>query len=122
MTGACHFVDTKWHGRETGHSEVLVGRGTPRHSRLGLIQREVPATEREPEHSRHSRYTVADPYLRFYYRFLEPHLTNIVRGANNVVWKTIERHWRAFVGTYTFKELCREWVEWVYTAAETEPG
>jgi hypothetical protein len=27
-----------------------------------------------------------------------------------------ERHWRAFVGTHTFEELCREWV---YAAAET---
>ncbi len=59
------FVDTKWHGRETGHSEALFGRGTPHHSRLGLIQREVPATVRELEHSRHSRYTVADPLFAF---------------------------------------------------------
>ncbi len=85
--------------------------------KLGLIQREVPATEREPEQSRRSRYTVADPYLRFYHRFLEPHLANIVRGANKAVWRTIERHWRAFVGTHTFEELCREWV---YAAAETD--
>jgi AAA+ ATPase superfamily predicted ATPase len=84
--------------------------------RLGLIRREVPATERMPERSRRSRYEVADPYLRFYYRFLEPHLAQITRGAYKAVWQTIERHWRAFVGSYTFEELCREWV---FTAAET---
>ena len=84
--------------------------------KLGLIRREVPATERHPERSRKSRYEVADPYLRFYYRFLEPQLANITRGAYKAVWQTIERHWRAFVGTHTFEELCREWV---YTAAET---
>jgi AAA+ ATPase superfamily predicted ATPase len=84
--------------------------------RLGLIRREVPTTERQPERSRRSRYEVADPYLRFYYRFLETHLAQITRGAYKVVWQTIERHWRAFVGTHTYEELCREWV---FAAAET---
>ena len=84
--------------------------------KLGLIRREVPATERQPERSRKSRYEVADPYLRFYYRFLDPQLAHIARGAYQAVWQTIERHWRAFVGTHTFEELCREWV---YAAAET---
>lgn len=83
---------------------------------LGLLRRETPATERRPEHSRTSRYIVADPYLRFYHRFLAPQLTFITRGAYQAVWKTIERHWRAFVGAYTFEELCREWI---YVAAET---
>lgn len=83
---------------------------------LGILQRDVPATERHPERSRKSRYIVNDPYLRFYHRFLRPQLPFIMRGAYEAVWATIERHWRAFVGTHTFEELCREWV---YVAAET---
>ncbi|MEW5985109.1 MAG: ATP-binding protein [Chloroflexota bacterium] len=83
--------------------------------RLGYLQRAAPATERHPENSRKNRYLVVDPYLRFYHRFLAPHLHLIVRGAYKAVWQTIERHWRAYVGTYTFEELCREWV---YVAAE----
>ncbi len=76
--------------------------------KMGLIRREVPATERHPERSRKSRYQVADPYLRFYYRFLEPQLANVACGAYKAIWQTIERQWRAFVGTHTFEELCRE--------------
>ncbi len=84
--------------------------------KLGLLRREAPATERHPERSRKNRYLVTDPYLRFYHRFLAPQLAFITRGAYRAVWQTIERHWRAFVGSYTFEELCREWV---YVAAET---
>lgn len=73
--------------------------------KLGLLRREVPATERHPERSRKSRYVVTDPYLRFYHRFLAPQLAFIARGAYKAVWQTIERHWRAFVGTHTFEEL-----------------
>jgi len=83
--------------------------------RLGLLERSVPATERHPERSRRGRYYIVDPFLRFYYRFLAPQLPFIVRGSYRAVWSTIERHWRAFVGTHTFEELCREWV---YVAAE----
>lgn len=84
--------------------------------KLELLQREVPATERDPDRSRKSRYSVTDPYLRFYHRFLAPQLPFIVRGSYDSVWGTIERHWRSFVGTHTFEELCREWI---YVAAET---
>lgn len=45
-----------------------------------------------------------------------PQLAHITRDAYQAVWQTIERHWRAFVGSHTFEELCREWV---YAAAET---
>lgn len=83
--------------------------------RIGLLIRETPATERHPARSRRSRYRVTDPYLRFYHRFLAPNLPLLLRGSYRAVWNTIEQHWRAFVGTYTFEELCREWV---YVAAE----
>lgn len=83
---------------------------------LGILRRDVPATERHPERSRKSRYVIEDPYLRFYHRFLRSQMSFIMRGAYAAVWRTIEQHWRAFVGTHTFEELCREWV---YVAAET---
>ena len=86
-------------------------------TKIGLIERETPATERHPARSRRSRYRVSDPYLRFYHRFLAPHLPLLLRGSYAAVWNTIEQHWRAFVGTYTFEELCREWI---YVAAELE--
>ncbi len=82
---------------------------------LGIVRRDVPATERYPERSRKGRYVVHDPYLRFYHRFLRPQLPFIMRGSYEAVWRTIEQHWRAFVGLYTFEELCREWV---YVSAE----
>lgn len=83
--------------------------------RIGFLERETPATARYPERTRRSRYRVTDPYLRFYHRFLAPQLPFLMRGAYRAVWSTIEQHWRAFVGTHTFEELCREWI---YVAAE----
>jgi len=56
------------------------------------------------------RYHVRDPFLRFYYRFIAPHITAIERGDLRKTLKIIQEDLRAFIGTYVFEELCREWV------------
>lgn len=77
---------------------------------LGIVTREVPATESRPDRSKQGRYRIADHYLRFYCRFLAPALTNLERGLTEQVWQNIRQHLPEFVGTHIFEELCREWV------------
>ncbi len=79
---------------------------------LHLIERRVPATipHLQRETTTRSRYHISDPYLRFYYRFIEPDLDLIELGQTDVVWNKISEQFRAFVGLTTFEELCREWV------------
>ena len=63
-----------------------------------------------PSRSRQGRYHVSDQFLRFYYRFIVPHRTAIERGEIQGAVKKISEDLRAFIGTYVFEELCREWV------------
>ncbi|MCP5100328.1 MAG: ATP-binding protein [Chloroflexi bacterium] len=77
---------------------------------LGYVQRIVPATIRRPEQSKQGRYVLSDPYLRFYYRFLQPHLGEIEYGRVKRVVDYLETHLIDYIGTYTFEELCREWI------------
>lgn len=77
---------------------------------LGYVQRLVPATVRHPERSKKGRYVISDPYLRFYYRFLEPYLGEIEYGRVKGVVDYLEAHLIDYIGTYTFEELCREWI------------
>ena len=78
---------------------------------LHLVERRVPATI--PPHrrqtSRSSRYHLADPYLRFYFRFIQPNLGLVEQELTGVLWKRIAEQFRAFVGLTAFEELCREW-------------
>jgi AAA+ ATPase superfamily predicted ATPase len=60
--------------------------------------------------SRLSRYHITDPYLRFYYRFLSPYLTQLALGVDTSVLNVIKRHLLDFIGTHTWEEVCREWV------------
>jgi uncharacterized protein len=78
--------------------------------RLGIVAREVPATETKPEKSRRGRYRITDHYLRFYYRFLSNQRANLERGLINPVWLNVRQHLAEFVGGTVFEELCREYL------------
>jgi AAA+ ATPase superfamily predicted ATPase len=83
----------------------------PRLIELGLIERRIPATVplSKRRTSRLSRYYLADHYLRFNYRFLDPNLHLIEQGFIPRMREIIEVNFRAFVAE-TFEELCRSWV------------
>ncbi|HEY7456416.1 MAG TPA: ATP-binding protein [Solirubrobacterales bacterium] len=69
--------------------EVLV-------ERKGLVTRELPYAV--PPGKKAPRYVVTDPYLRFWLRFVGPHLDEISRGRPDFVIERIERDWATYRG------------------------
>lgn len=61
-----------------------------------LVTRELPYAV--PPGRKAPRYTVADPYLRFWLRFVGPHLDELSRGRADLVIDRIERDWAAYRG------------------------
>lgn len=80
--------------------------------RLGLLERRIPATVPPDERrsAKKGRYYLRDPYLRFYYRFIDPNLEMLEQGLTEVLWDRIQEAFRAYVGGTAFEELCRQWV------------
>ncbi|GIK54584.1 MAG: ATP-binding protein [Chloroflexi bacterium] len=80
---------------------------------LHMIERRIPATVplEQLKTSRRSRYFLRDPFLRFYYRFIDPNLHLIEGGLPNRLWQMIDDNFRAFVAL-EFEDRCREWVVW----------
>jgi AAA+ ATPase superfamily predicted ATPase len=78
---------------------------------LGLLDRRVPATvpRDQRRNTTRSRYYLRDPYLRFYFRFIEPNLELIELELVDLLWQRIADQFRAFVGSTAFEDLCREW-------------
>lgn len=83
----------------------------PRLLKIKLVERRVPATTplSQLKTSKQSRYHLNDPFLRFYYRFVDPNLHLIERGLTHRLWQMLEDNFRAFVAS-TFEEVCRDWV------------
>ncbi len=82
----------------------------PRLQKLKLVKRLVPATIPldRLKITRQSRYYLDDPFLRFYYRFVDPNLHLIESGLTHRLWQMIEDNFRAFVAL-TFEQVCRDW-------------
>ena len=78
---------------------------------LRLVDRSISAlvqTSKRKE-SKNGRWMLADPFLRFYFRFIAPALEEDVfdeAAITQLVWT----HLRGFVGKTAFEDLCREWV------------
>lgn len=48
--------------------------------------------------SRAKRYRIADPYLRFWLRFIDPHIDEIERGRGDLTLARIEKSWTSWRG------------------------
>jgi hypothetical protein len=73
---------------------------------LRLIDREVPVTA-SAKQSKRSRYRVADEFLRFWFRFVEPNRSSIEEAPGIVYDGTIEPGLPDHVAP-TFEEICQE--------------
>lgn len=78
---------------------------------LGLVVREVPVTERLLPRSRRSLYYLADEYLHFWYRFVDPYSSLVARGLGSQIWShQIAPNLAHFVSRPAFERACRQYV------------
>ncbi len=78
---------------------------------LRMVERRLPATVPPAQRlrSRRGRYHLADPYFRFYFRFMAP--AHELPGVSpDQTWQAIQGELRAFVGQTAFEDLCRRWI------------
>ncbi|WP_435196393.1 ATP-binding protein [Natronomonas sp. EA1] len=74
--------------------------------RLRLIEREVPVTASQKK-SKRSQYRIADEFLRFWFRYIEPNRSSIEEAPNIVYDGTIAPDLPTHVAT-TFEDVCQE--------------
>ncbi|MBI3973009.1 MAG: ATP-binding protein [Chloroflexi bacterium] len=76
---------------------------------LGLIEREVPATEAQPHKSKRGSYRILDHFFRFWFRFVFPHHSLLERGEVERVRRLVAEQLDQFTGD-AFEVICREHV------------
>jgi hypothetical protein len=86
---------------------------------LRLIDREVPVTA-SGKKSKRSRYRVADEFLRFWFRYVEPNRSSIEEAPDIVYDGTIAPDLPMHVAT-TFEDVCKEAVWEGIRRGEFEP-
>jgi len=87
--------------------------------RLRLLEREVPVTASSKK-SKRSRYRVADEFLRFWFRYVEPNRSGIEEAPEIVYEGTIKPDLPSHVGS-TFEDVCQEAVWEAVRRGEFDP-
>jgi AAA+ ATPase superfamily predicted ATPase len=86
---------------------------------LRLIERLVPVTETQPAKSRQGLYRLSDPFLRFWFRFVAPHRSELDQEQGRLVWQNdIEPQLAQFTGP-VFEEVCRQFLWQAARAGQT---
>jgi AAA+ ATPase superfamily predicted ATPase len=86
---------------------------------LGLVAREVPITEGRQSRSRNSLYGIADAYLDFWYRFVDPSRSLIARGLGERLWEqTIVANLQEYISRPTFERACRQYLWRAFAAGK----
>jgi AAA+ ATPase superfamily predicted ATPase len=73
----------------------------------GYVVKRLPATAGSS--SRAGRQSITDPFLRFYYRFIQSRLTQLEMGEIEQTLEELQKHMVDYIGAYTWEEICREW-------------
>jgi len=89
---------------------------------LGLILREAPITERRQSRSRNSLYWIADAYLDFWYRFVDPSQSLVARGLGERLWEqSISPALQKYISRPTFERACRQYIWGALAAGKLPP-
>lgn len=75
---------------------------------LGIVRRETPVTEGES--SRKTIYKLEDSMFLFWYRFVRPNMSSIIRGIGNIVYTSLVKNQiNDFMGSI-FEEICQQYL------------
>ena len=74
---------------------------------LGYLEARAPLSPQGPE-ARRTSYRLADPFFRFWFRFVFPNRSLLERGRVKEVLGIVERDMDAYMGL-AFEDCCREW-------------
>ncbi len=75
---------------------------------LGYVVARAPLSPKGPERKR-SSYRLADPFFRFWFRFVFPNRSLLERGRVKDVLRIVERDMDTYMGP-AFEDCCREWL------------
>ena len=92
-------------GARTGRTTADLRRPLNKLIALGYIRRETPYGVNARK-TKQVLYHISDPFMRFYFRFIAPKVSEIELRFADDIWLDIEPHLPHFIGA-AWEELCR---------------
>jgi len=88
---------------------------------IGLVERQVPVTETMAHKSKKGLYRISDCYLRFWFRFIYPNLSDISLGNTGWLLRKIKIEFNDFMGS-AFEDICRQMIPTLFPGSYDRIG
>lgn len=75
---------------------------------LGVLEREVPITEKNPEKSKRGLYKIKDNFILFWFKFIYPNLSYIESGNEEIAMQKIRENLSDNHISYVYEDVCIE--------------
>lgn len=102
-SGATQFNEIEQQARVESNLHVMLDRL----EELGYIEKRLPVEVVSKK--KRSTYRIADPFFRFWFRYVFPNRSRLERGRVDEVLEEIEADLDNFMGL-AFEDCCRDWV------------
>lgn len=75
---------------------------------LDILEREVPATEENPDKSKKGLYRIKDNFIKFWFAFIYPNLSFLESGNTQIVVEKIKKGFISGQVSFVYEDVCRQ--------------
>lgn len=75
---------------------------------LGILEKRIPITEKNPHKSRKSLYLIQDYFLRFWFRFVFPNRSQLELGLLQSSRQKLQDNFHQGFVSFVYEDICRE--------------
>ena len=75
---------------------------------LGFVLKDTPITEKNPERSRKGLYFIADPFLRYWFRYVNPFRGELEMDNRQIVFDEMKKDFTENYVAFAFEDICKD--------------
>lgn len=74
---------------------------------LGFVLKDTPITEKNPERSRKGLYFIADPFLRYWFRYVNPFRGELEMDNRQIVFDEMKKDFTEKYVAFAYEDICK---------------
>lgn len=75
---------------------------------LGILKKDVPITEKDPNRSRKGLYFIADPFISFWFRYVYPYKGELELDNQQIVEEEMRKDFISSFVAMQYEDICRD--------------
>ena len=75
---------------------------------LGFVLKDTPITEKNPERSRKGLYFIADPFLRYWFRYVNPFRGELEMDNRQIVFDEMKKDFTEKYVAFAYEDICKD--------------